>query len=240
VVDLPFPGLSAHFAPFPIYPDFFRLYPALMPPNELTHAIIGAAIEVHREIGPGKVEAAYEVALCRELNLRGIAHHSQKPLPVIYKGKKLDCGYRLDALVADTVVVEAKSVEAVHPVHKAQVLTYLKLGGWRWALLLNFNVAVLKEGIERLVLGFGTAPSSEASGNFLKTFGLDECTAENFRATSNSGDRKAEALAGEIIASALEVHREFGPGLLPSAYEACLCHELHSRGVPFQRNCPLR
>src|SRR4026207_1420968 len=125
-----------------------------MKPNELTGQIIGAAIEVHRELGPGKPEGAYESALCHELRTRCIAHQAQKPLPVVYKGMKLDCGYRVDALVADTVVVEAKSVEVIHPVHRAQTLTYLKLGGWKIALLLNFNVAILKNGIERVVLDF--------------------------------------------------------------------------------------
>src|SRR5438046_8769703 len=124
-----------------------------MKPNELTHAIIGAAIEVHRELGPGKPEIAYEGALAQELTLRGIAHQAQKPVPVIYKGIKLECGYRLDVLVANSVVVEAKSVEVVIPVHTAQVLTYMNIGGWKVALLLNFNVATLKEGIERFVLG---------------------------------------------------------------------------------------
>src|SRR5438128_11048274 len=116
-----------------------------MKPNELTREIIGAAIEVHRELGPGKPETAYETALTHELTLRRIPHQTQKPVPVVYKGVKLDCGYRLDALVAETVVVEAKAVELVHPVHRAQTLTYLRLGGWKLALLLNFHVAVLKD-----------------------------------------------------------------------------------------------
>jgi GxxExxY protein len=124
-----------------------------MKPNELTREIIGAAIEVHRELGPGKPEAAYERALAHELGLRALPHQVQKPVPVMYKGVKLECGYRLDLLVANTVVVEVKSVEVVNPVHRAQVLTYLRLGGWKLSLLLNFNVAVLKEGIDRLVLG---------------------------------------------------------------------------------------
>jgi len=114
-------------------------------PNEMTGQIIGAAIEVHRELGPGKPEGAYEFALCHELRTRGIVHQAQKPLPVVYKRMKLDCGYRVDALVADTVVVEAKSVEVIHP-HHAQTITYLKLGGWKIALLLDFNVAILKDG----------------------------------------------------------------------------------------------
>jgi len=202
-------------------------------PNELTHHIIGAAIEVHRELGPGKIEAVYETALCRELYLRGIPHQPQKPFPVIYKGIKLDCGYHLDTLVDNTVVVEAKAVEAIHPIHRAQGLTYLKLGGWNLALLLNFNVAVLKDGIERLVSGF-----KDRQADPLARPNFDIASVPNpprFRSTTDSGDSDTEQLATEIIAAALEVHRALGPGLLPSAYEVCLCHELHLRGVMFER-----
>jgi GxxExxY protein len=209
-------------------------------PNELTHEIIGAAIEVHRELGPGKPEAAYERALAHELTLRGLATRVQKPVPVVYKGVKLECGFRLDVLVSNTVVIEVKSVEGVLPVHRAQTLTYLKLGGWKLALLLNFNVAILKEGIERLVLGLEEKGESGAGAHY-----SSRITARNpnpvpsLYSASDSGDREAETLACEIIASAIEVHRELGPGLLPSAYEACLCHELHLRSMTFERNRPL-
>jgi GxxExxY protein len=121
--------------------------------NQITKAIIGAAIEVHRALGPGLLESAYEECLCRELSLRGIPFERQRPLPVEYKGLRLDCGYRLDLLVADTVVVEIKAVESLLPIHEAQLLTYLKLGGWKVGLLINFNVPVLKRGIRRRVLG---------------------------------------------------------------------------------------
>lgn len=209
-----------------------------MKPNELTHQIIGASIEVHRELGPGKIEAAYETALGRELSLRGIPHQSQKPLPVIYKGIKLDCGYRLDALVDNTVVVEAKAVEAVHPIHRAQGLTYLKIGGWKVALLLNFNVAVLKDGIERLVLGFDDGePNAAFPPSNAEAATVSQIPA--LRCSTNSGDPETEKVANKIIAAALEVHRELGPGLLPSAYEACLCHELHLGGIEFERDRPL-
>ncbi len=124
-----------------------------MHPNELTRAIIGAAIEVHRTLGPGLLESAYEECLCRELDLQGIAFERQKPLPLEYKGLKLECGYRIDLLVANTVVVEVKAVEAILPVHEAQLLTYMRLGGWNVGLLINFNVPVLRQGIRRLVLG---------------------------------------------------------------------------------------
>ena len=119
--------------------------------NKTTEAIIGAAIEVHRHLGPGLLESAYEECLCEELTLRKIPFNRQFPLPVSYKGKKLDCGYRIDLLVNDEVVVELKTVEKLLPIHEAQTLTYMKLGGWHVGLLLNFNVPVLKYGIKRLV-----------------------------------------------------------------------------------------
>jgi len=121
--------------------------------NQVTEAVIGAAIEVHRALGPGLLESAYEECLCRELSLRQIRYERQRPLPVTYKGLDLDCGYRLDLLVADAVVVEIKAVESLLPIHEAQLLTYLKLGGWKVGLLINFNVPVLKQGIRRRVLG---------------------------------------------------------------------------------------
>jgi GxxExxY protein len=121
--------------------------------NELTEVIIGSAIEGHRFLGPGLLESTYEECLCRELSLRNIPFERQKVVPLEYKGVKLDCGYWLDLLVADKVVVEIKSVENLLPIHEAQVLTYLKLGGWQIALLINFNVPVLKEGIKRIVWG---------------------------------------------------------------------------------------
>jgi len=121
--------------------------------NQITEGIIGAAIEVHRTLGPGLLESAYEECLCRELTLREIPFERQRALALEYKGLSLDCGYRLDLLVADSVVVEIKAVESLLPIHEAQALTYLKLGGWKVALLINFNVPVLKRGIRRLVLG---------------------------------------------------------------------------------------
>ena len=122
--------------------------------NELTQAIIGAAIEVHRAIGPGLLESAYEECLCKELTLQKISFERRRPLPLEYKGVKLECGYRLDLLVEDTVVLEVKAVDAIISIHEAQLLTYMKLGGWKVGLLINFNVPVLKQGIKRLVLGF--------------------------------------------------------------------------------------
>jgi len=97
--------------------------------NELSSKIIGAAIEVHKKLGPGLLESVYEECICHELSLRGILLERQKPLPVVYKGKKLDCGYRLDIVVEKAIIVELKSCEKIEPIHRAQVLTYLKLSG---------------------------------------------------------------------------------------------------------------
>jgi GxxExxY protein len=119
---------------------------------ELTKEIIGAAIEVHRELGPGLLESAYEVCLCYELKLRGIPFACQLPLPVAFKGVNLDCGYRIDVCVQESVVVELKSVEKLTDLHRAQLLTYLRLSRMKVGLLLNFNVPVLKDGIVRIVL----------------------------------------------------------------------------------------
>jgi GxxExxY protein len=120
--------------------------------RDLTEAIIGAAIEVHRALGPGLLESAYEECLAYELNLRGLEVLRQVDLPVSYKGVELDCGYRMDLLVENTVVVEIKAVDEIHPVHEAQLLTYLRLSKMRVGLIINFNVGVLKNGIVRRVL----------------------------------------------------------------------------------------
>jgi GxxExxY protein len=117
-----------------------------------TALIIGAAIEVHRMLGPGLLESAYEECLCHELHLRHIAFERQVDLPVSYKGLKLDCGYKLDLVVDQQVVLELKCVESILPVHEAQLLTYLKLSGKEVGLLINFNVPQLTRGIVRRVL----------------------------------------------------------------------------------------
>ena len=122
------------------------------PDDGLTHQIIGAAIEVHRTLGPGLLESAYEECFARELVQRGIKFERQKPVPVVYRDVKLECGYRLDFLIDGKVVVELKAIEAIAPEHEAIVLTYLRLSGCRLGLLINFNVATLKEGVRRFVL----------------------------------------------------------------------------------------
>ncbi|HEX6183478.1 MAG TPA: GxxExxY protein [Pyrinomonadaceae bacterium] len=122
--------------------------------NRITQGIIGAAIDVHRALGPGLLESAYKECLCRELRMREIPFEREHPLQLEYKGLRLECGYRLDLLVARSVVVELKSVEALAPIHEAQLLTYLRLGGWNVGLLINFNVEMLRQGIRRKVLHF--------------------------------------------------------------------------------------
>jgi GxxExxY protein len=121
--------------------------------NEITHAVIGAAMEVHRSLGPGLLESAYHQCLCRELVIQRIPFEYERKLPLEYKGLQLEQTYRIDLVVASQVVVEVKSIEAIAPIHEAQLLTYLGLGGWNVGLLLNFNVVVLKDGIRRRVLG---------------------------------------------------------------------------------------
>jgi len=119
--------------------------------NNITETIIGAAMAVHRELGPGLLESTYEACLAYELAKRGLAVERQKELPVKYRGVKLDCGYRIDLLVEEKVIVELKAVERLQPIHIAQVLSYLKLSGCNVGLLINFNVKVLKDGIRRLI-----------------------------------------------------------------------------------------
>ncbi len=117
-----------------------------------TSAIIGAAIEVHRHLGPGLLESAYEECLCYELHLCGLAFERQVDLPVSYKGLKLDCGYRIDLIVRKEVVLELKAIERIMPIHQAQLLTYMKLSGMSVGLLINFNAPLLTQGIIRRVL----------------------------------------------------------------------------------------
>ena len=120
--------------------------------DRLTDSVIGSGIEVHRALGPGLLESAYEMCLCRELDLRQISFERQKPIPIAYKGIKLDYGYRADLVVDGRLLIEIKSVDAIAAIHEAQLLGYLKLGRWQIGLLINFNVQLLKSGIRRRVL----------------------------------------------------------------------------------------
>jgi GxxExxY protein len=120
--------------------------------NEITKTIIGCAIEVHKYLGPGLLESAYEECLTFELNKTGLQFKRQHPTPIIYKEIKLDCGYRIDILVENLVVVELKVVEEINPVHEAQILTYLKFSGKSIGLLINFNVRSLRNGLRRFII----------------------------------------------------------------------------------------
>ena len=122
--------------------------------NELTGAIIGAAIEVHRNLGPGLLESAYESCLLWELRQEGLKVEPQVPVPIRYKGLQLDAGYRIDILVQDRIIVELKAIDKIQPIHTAQVLTYLKMTNLKMALILNFNVELMRSGIKRIINEF--------------------------------------------------------------------------------------
>jgi len=136
-----------------------------MKDSELTHAVIGAAIEIHRNLGPGLLEAVHEECLARELTLLNIPYERQKPIPLVYKDLKLECGYRLDLLIAGRVVVEIKSIEALAPIHESVMLTYLRLSGCSLGLLINFHVPVLKDGIRRYVWHYEEKDNAETLRN---------------------------------------------------------------------------
>jgi GxxExxY protein len=125
--------------------------------NDITHAIIGAAINVHKVLGPGLLESAYEACVAYELQKMGLCVERQKPIPVIYEGVHLECGFRADLLVEGQVIAELKAKEAIHPIDEAQLLSHLRLLNLRVGLLINFHVLVLKDGIKRMVMTIGRA-----------------------------------------------------------------------------------
>ena len=120
----------------------------------MTGKLIAAAIEVHKHLGPGLLESAYEQCLAHEFTLEGLAFERQKPIPIVYKGTQLDCGFRLDFIVEGMVILELKSCDKIEKIHKAQLLTYLKLTGLQVGLIVNFNVPLMRDGIVRLVNNF--------------------------------------------------------------------------------------
>jgi len=133
--------------------------------NKITESIIGAAIDVHRELGPGLLESSYEVCLAHELAKKGLHFERQKELPITYQEVRIDCGYRIDLLVESEVIVELKAIDKLQPIHQAQLLTYLKLSGCKVGLLINFNVRILKDGIKRLVNGIDLDFSLRSQGS---------------------------------------------------------------------------
>jgi GxxExxY protein len=120
--------------------------------NQITETIIGSAIEVHKNLGPGLLESAYEECLSAELYSAGLCYERQKPVPVVYKNVKLECGYRIDILVEEKVIIELKTVDSINPVHQAQILTYMKFARINTGLLINFNVSLLKNGLKRFII----------------------------------------------------------------------------------------
>lgn len=189
--------------------------------SELTGSVIGAAIAVHRELGPGLDEMIYEQALSSKLNGLGVPHVCQQPLPLIYKEAVLDCGFRLDLFLDDRLPIELKAVETLLPIHDAQLLTYMRLGRYPLGLMVNFEVAVLKDGVRRRVLTAIQSPIATRAPQ---------------------PEPRFDSLSAELIDAALDVYRILGPGLMRSAYEECLCHELRLRQIGFvrKRRFPLR
>lgn len=185
--------------------------------GDLTKIVIGAAIAVHKVLGPGVDEADYERALHLELLNLGVEHECQVPLPLIYKGVHLDCGYRMDLVVAGRLLLELKVVDKLHPLHEAQLLTYLRLSKMALGLLMNFNVLMLRDGIVR------RANTIHSSSGPL---------------TSMPPPHSFDALSEEVLAAAREVQHILGTGLLRSAYETCLSHELTMRGIKVERGLP--
>ena len=186
--------------------------------SELTGRVIAAAMAVHREFGPGLDEADYERALSLELTAMGIAHECQATLPLIYKGTRLDCGYRMDLVVEGWLLLELKAVEKLHSLHEAQLITYLRLAQMKLGLLMNFGSLVLRDGIVRRANSAAPTPKPRASVS----------TAEAM-----------DDLSHEVIDAALEVQHVLGPGLLRSTYEAALDHELKLRGLRVETKLPL-
>lgn len=185
--------------------------------SNLSGELIAAAIAVHREFGPGLNEEDYERALSVELSARGIEHECQVPLPLIYKGTHLDCGYRMDLVIARQLLVELKAVEKLHPVHEAQLLTYLRLSGIKLGLLINFAAMMLRDGVVRRA----------NSGVFARNPRRDP-----------PREAALDPLSFEVIDAAIEAQHVLGSGLLRSAYEAALEHELRLRGIKVERRLP--
>jgi GxxExxY protein len=186
--------------------------------SELMKRVIAAAIAVHRQFGPGLDEADYERALHLELQAMGIEHECQVPLPLIYKGTKLDFGYRMDLVVAGWLLLELKAVEKLHPLHEAQLLTYLRLARLKLGLLMNFGSLVLRDGIVR------RANSSLSESKFYVP-GVEFQILED--------------LSRGVMDAAFEVQHVLGSGLLRSAYEAALAHELKLRGLKVEQRQPV-
>jgi GxxExxY protein len=185
--------------------------------SELTGELISAGIAVHRELGPGLNEEDYERALSVELSARGIDHQCQVRLPLVYKDAHLDCGYRIDLVVMRKLLVELKAVEKIHPVHEAQLITYLRLSGIQLGLLVNFAEALIRDGIMRRAHSRAFSQQSRPMRPL---------------------DNALDPLSFEVIEAAIEVLHVLGSGLLQSAYESAMEHELKLRGIKVLRRLP--
>ena len=186
--------------------------------KDLTGRVIGAGMAVHRKFGPGLDEADYERTLSLELHALGIAHECQVPLPLFYKGTLLDCGYRMDLVLPGLLLLELKAMDKLHPLHEAQLLTYLRLSSLPLGLLMNFGSLLLKDSIVRRA-NTRAAPQSSAP----------------FQASRSTMDELSRA----VVEAAVEVQNQLGAGLLRSAYETCLHYELGLRGIKVERNQPV-
>ena len=186
--------------------------------KDLTGRVIGAAMAVHREFGPGLDEADYERALSFELNTLNIQHECQVPLPLLYKGSQLDCGYRMDLVLPGLLLLELKALDKIHPLHEAQLLTYLRLSNLPLGLLMNFGSVLLKDTIMRRA---------------------NTCAARKSIPPFQASRSTMDELSRAVVEAAVEVQTRLGSGLLRSAYEACLHHEMGLRGIKAERHLPI-
>ncbi len=186
--------------------------------KDLSGRVIGAAMEVHRKFGPGLDEADYERALSLELLAIGIAHECQVPLPLLYKGTQLDCGYRMDLVLPGRLLLELKALDKLHPLHEAQLLTYLRLSNLPLGLLINFGELLLKDSIVRRA-------NTSAPREPLEAFQTSRSTMDE--------------ISRLVVEAAVEVQAHLGAGLLRSAYQVCLHHELVLRGLRVECNQPV-
>lgn len=185
--------------------------------SDLTARVIGAAMTVHRELGPGLDEKDYEQAIHLEFLAAGIEHECQVALPLMYKGAQLDCGYRMDVVVENEVLLELKALEKLHPLHEAQLMTYLRLSKLKLGLLMNFGNLMLRDGIARRA----------------------NSTVNVSNPRSPSANHPAmDEVSHQVIGAALEVQHILGQGLLRSAYEAALAHEIRLRGLKVEQRVP--
>ncbi len=198
-----------------------------MTENEIATQVVDAAYKIHTRFGPGLLEFAYEKMLEYELKKRGLPVVCQKPAPIVYEDVTLEAGYRIDVMVADKVILELKAIAQTAPVHKKQVLTYLRLADKRLGLLLNFGEALIKTGITRIANNLEDGSSRQKSGTKRKE-NLQELYA---LAVWRDLSSKEDKIARQIVEAAYKIHSMFGPGLLASAYETMLAYELKNRGL---------